>query len=153
MDRARACSSSVEFNSTTCKIHECLEKTYADALIVSFLINLKKVLTLAKRYKNTGTPPTKIAAGTRPRYCWLSKRVDIIGDIDRGGCCDTLCSGTETTLKPGWPGKKLLTTTIKIMTIIQNSKINYIIIHDITKCTVSSISIVTCYLPAGLATA
>lgn len=60
-----------------------------------------KKLTLAKRYRNTGTPPIRIAAGTSPRYCWLSKREATIGDIDRGGCCDTLCSGAETTLKPG----------------------------------------------------
>lgn len=68
------------------------------------------VLTLANKYKNTGIPPIKMAAGTRPRYCWHSNRAESIGATDKGGCCDTLCSGAETTLKPGWPGNRFLTT-------------------------------------------
>lgn len=51
-----------------------------------------------------------MAAGTIPLYCWHSNRAESIGVIDKGGCCETLCSGAETTLKPGWPGNRFLTT-------------------------------------------
>lgn len=51
-----------------------------------------------------------MAAGTIPLYCWHSNRAESIGATDKGGCCETLCSGAETTLKPGWLGNKFLTT-------------------------------------------
>lgn len=94
-----------------------LHPFYLLSISISFYtkeIPKRRIRTLAKRYKNTGTPPTKIAAGISPRYCWFSKRVDTIGGIDKGGCCDTLCSGAEMILKPGWPGKIFPTITTKI---------------------------------------
>lgn len=78
-----------------------------------------------------------MAAGTRPRYCWHSNRAESIGATDKGGCCDTLCSGAETTLKPGWPGNRFLTTAenkdiIYIDKKLINTLIKFIQVNKLT---------------------